>query len=222
MALAQASANAPPPALPPEYSQAARDAFAAGMKDARSLLAQKRYDEAIVRLEALSRDRPREPQARFLRGVAQTELGRDDDAIRTYEGLTADFPELPEPHNNLAALYAKKGNLDLARRELELAIAADPDYGIANENLGDVYVRLATQQYERAATLGKNSKTLPAKLKLVRDVLSARADATAATSAPAATGNAGAAPSKTDASPAASPSTAPATPNPNATKEKSP
>jgi Flp pilus assembly protein TadD len=224
-ALAQAGANSPPPALPPEYSQASRDAFAAAMKEARSLLAQKRYDEAIAKLDDLSRDRPREPQARFLRGVAQTELGRDDDAIKTYEGLTSDFPELPEPHNNLAALYAKKGNLELARRELELAIAADPDYGIANENLGDVYVRLATQQYERAATLAKNSKTLPAKLKLVRDVLATKPDATAAAGTPA-TSPGAATPAKPETPPTtttpATPPPAPGTPSPNATKEKSP
>jgi Flp pilus assembly protein TadD len=221
-AFAQTGANAPPPSLPPEYSQASRDAFAAGMKQARALLAQKHYDEAIAELDELSRDRPREPQARFLRGVAQTELGHDDDAIKTFEGLTSDFPELPEPHNNLAALYAKKGNLDLARRELELAIAADPDYGIANENLGDVYVRLATQQYERAAALAKNSKTLPAKLKLARDVLATKPEAAASASAPA-TATGAASSSRSDA-PAAAPAPAtppPGTPPTNATKEKS-
>ncbi len=184
---ALAQANEPPPPLPPEYSQASRSAFAAGMKEARALLAQKQYEAAITRLDALTRDRPREPQARFLKGVALTALGRDDEATRQFESLTTDFPELPEPHNNLAALYAKKGDLALARRELELAIAADPDYGIANENLGDVYVRLAAQQYERARALAKNSKSLPLKLKLVRDVLTTTpADATAA--APPATG----------------------------------
>ena len=95
-------------------------------------------------------------------------------AIAQFQALTADMPELPEPHNNLAALYARKGQYELARRELELAIAADPDYGIANENLGDVYVQLAAAQYERAGTLQKNSKTVPQKLKLVRDVLAVR------------------------------------------------
>jgi tetratricopeptide (TPR) repeat protein len=134
-------------------------------------MAQKRYEDAIVKLDALSKDRPREPQSRFLKGVALTDLGLDDPAIAQFQALTSDFPELPEPHNNLAALYARKGQYDLARRELELAIAADPDYGIANENLGDVYVRLAAAQYERAGTLQKNNKTLPLKLKLVRDVL---------------------------------------------------
>jgi Flp pilus assembly protein TadD len=220
-----AQANEPPPPLPPEYSQASRNAFAAGMKEARTLLAQKQYEAAIARLDSLTRDRPREPQARFLKGVALTALGRDDEATKQFEALTSDFPELPEPHNNLAALYAKKGDLALARRELELAIAADPDYGIANENLGDVYVRLAAQQYERAGALAKNSKTLPLKLKLVRDVLTATpADAASAT--PPTTGAA-----STEAKPDAAPPPRAATPGSAtsadtnthaATKEKSP
>lgn len=173
-----------PPSLPAEYSEASRKAFAATMKEARDLMAQKRYEDAIVKLESLTRDRPREPQARFLKGVALSDLGMDDPAIAMFQGLTADFPELPEPHNNLAALYARKGKFELARRELELAIAADPEYGIANENLGDVYMQLAALQYERAAVLQKNNKTAPQKLKLVRDVLAVRPNANTTPSPP--------------------------------------
>jgi Flp pilus assembly protein TadD len=185
------AAEPPPPPLPPEYSETSRAAFALGMKEARTLMAQKQYEDAITRLDSLTRDRPREPQARFLKGVALTALGRDDEALAQFLALAADFPELPEPHNNLAALYARKGQLDLARRELELAIAADPSYGIANENLGDIYVRLAAQQYELAATLTKNSKTLPVKLKLVRDMIAAKPETTAAAPAAAAEGKPG-------------------------------
>ena len=175
-ALAQAPsppppADPPPTPLPAEYSDAARKAYVAGLKEARELIAQKRYEAAIDRLDGLSRDRPREPQARFLKAVAQTEAGKRDDALATLTALAADFPELPEVHNNLAVLYAAKGNLDLAKAELELAIAASPDYAPAVENLGDVYARLAARQYERAAELEKGKGHAPAKLKLVRDAL---------------------------------------------------
>ncbi|MBK6807246.1 MAG: tetratricopeptide repeat protein [Betaproteobacteria bacterium] len=175
-ALAQAPsppppADPPPTPLPAEYSDAARKAYVAGLKEARELIAQKRYEAAIERLDGLSRDRPREPQARFLKAVAQTEAGKRDDALATLTALAADFPELPEVHNNLAVLYAAKGNLELAKAELELAIAASPDYAPAVENLGDVYARLAARQYERAAELEKGKGHSPAKLKLVRDAL---------------------------------------------------
>ncbi|MEO8487727.1 MAG: tetratricopeptide repeat protein [Betaproteobacteria bacterium] len=164
----------PPTPLPAEFSDEARRAYAAGIKEARELLAQKRYDDAIARLERLSRERPREPQARFLKAVAEGEAGKSDAALATLTGLVADFPELPEVHNNLAVLHAARGNLDLAKTELELAIAAAPDYAPAVENLGDVYVRLAARQYERAQTLEKGKGNAPAKLKLARDTLAVR------------------------------------------------
>ena len=178
-ALAQSPPAKPPPEPPPtplpaEYSEEARRAYAAGLKDARDLMAQKRYDAAIARLEGLSRERPREPQARFLKAVAEGEAGKPDAALATLNSLAADFPELPEVHNNLAVLHAARGNLDLAKSELELAIAASPEYAPAVENLGDVYARLAARQYERAATLDKGKGNAPAKLKLVRDALAVR------------------------------------------------
>ncbi len=94
-------------------------------------------------------------------------------ALATLTALVADFPELPEVHNNLAVLHAARGNLDLAKTELELAIAASPEYAPAIENLGDVYARLAARQYERAIALEKGKGAAPAKLKLVRDALAA-------------------------------------------------
>ena len=164
----------PPTPLPAEFSEEARRAYTAGLKDARELMAQRRYDDAIARLEGLSRERPREPQARFLKSVAESEAGKGDAALATLTALVADFPELPEVHNNLAVLHAARGNLDLAKSELELAIATSPEYAPAIENLGDVYARLAARQYERAVALEKGKGAAPAKLKLVRDALAAR------------------------------------------------
>jgi Flp pilus assembly protein TadD len=97
--------------------------------------------EAIAILDSLSAERPREPQARFMKGVALTDSGKTDAAISLYLALLADFPELPEVRNNLAVLYAQKGNYAGARDELEAALLAAPDYTIAYENLGDVYAR---------------------------------------------------------------------------------
>ena len=90
--------------------------------------------------------RPREPQARFLKGVAQTEQGQDTAAIATFQSLVEDYPELPEPYNNLAVLYAQKGEYESARVALENAVKTAPDWGIAHENLGDVYIRLGAAQ----------------------------------------------------------------------------
>ena len=172
-ALAQSSRNVDPPApaLPPEYTDDARRSYSQQLNEAKTLLDAKRYDEAIKRLSVLSRERPREAQARFLMAVAETDSGRPQDAMATLRALLADFPELPEPRNNLAVLYASQGNYPLARQELELAITAAPDYAIAHENLGDVYARLAVTQYERVAALDKTNRTVAPKLKLARELL---------------------------------------------------
>ena len=161
-------------------SEAARKAYSKGLKDARGLINDKKYGEAIEILDKLSAERPREPQARFLKGVALADSGKTDPAITAFTSLLSDFPELPEVRNNLAVLYAQKGNYEGARDELVAALLAAPDYAIAYENLGDVYARLAGLNYEMALARDAKSKTVPPKLKLVREVLGMRPPPTAA------------------------------------------
>jgi len=167
------AAPAPEPAavVPPELSGDARKAYNQGLRETRDLMTRKEYAAATARIDALLATRPREPQARFLKGVAQTEQGQTAAAIATFRGLVEDYPELPEPYNNLAVIYAQKGDYENARIVLETAISAAPDWPVAHENLGDVYARLAAAQYNRAAALDKGNQTAPAKLVLVRQLL---------------------------------------------------
>ena len=154
---------------PRQMDEAARQAYATTLREAKSALDQKHYAEATAKLDRLIRERPREPQARFMKGLVLTDEGRTDDAIETFRALLADYPELPEPRNNLAVLYAKKGKYALARDELERAVQAAPDYAVAHENLGDVYARLAEVEYEKTLAFDKRNKTAAAKLKLIRE-----------------------------------------------------
>ena len=163
-------AQAPPATQDPrEMSEAERRVYTQTLHEAKDLLDRKQYAEAITRLDKLSSERPREPQAQFLKGVALTDQGRNDDAIAAFRTLLAAFPELPEPRNNLAVLYAQKGEYALARDELERAVQAAPDYAVAHENLGDVYVRLAEVEYEKTIALDKRNRSAAAKLKLIRE-----------------------------------------------------
>jgi Flp pilus assembly protein TadD len=177
---------------PREFSEAARKVYAQSLKDARGLINEKKFGDAITILDKLTAERPREPQARFLKGLALADSGKTDAAIATFREVLGEYPELPEPHNNLAVLYAQKGEYGLAREELEAAISAAPDYTIAYENLGDIYARLAAMNYEKAIARDARNKSAPVKLKLVRDVLAPAA--VPATVAPAATAPATAAP----------------------------
>ena len=154
-----------------ELTEEARRQYAAGIKEAAALVRERQFANAQTRLDALLVQRPREPQARFLKGVVATEQGRTDAAMEVFRALVEDYPELPEPYNNLAVLYAQKGDYNSARVALETAIRTAPDWAVARENLGDVYVRLAGVEYDRAAKLDGGNKTAPAKLVLVRDLL---------------------------------------------------
>lgn len=127
--------------------------------------------EALARADRYIAAKPRDPQMRFLKGVILSETGRTAEAIATFTGLTQEYPELPEPYNNLAVLYAGSGEFDKARAALELAIRTNPGYATAHENLGDIYVQLASQSYGRAQQLDARNTSVPPKLALVRQLL---------------------------------------------------
>jgi len=102
-----------------------------------------------------------------------------DAAIATFQALTEDYPELPEPYNNLAVIWAQRGEYDKARKALELALTTRPDYAIAHENLGDIYSRMASAEYDRAIALDKTNKSAQAKLALVRELFAVAPSSTA-------------------------------------------
>jgi Flp pilus assembly protein TadD len=166
-----AGAQSPPAAQDPrDMGEAGRKVYAESLHQAKDLIDRKQYAEAIAKLDALTAERPRESQARFMKGLALTDQGKVDEAMTVFRGILADFPELPEPRNNLAVLYAQKGEYALARDELQRTIETAPDYAVAHENLGDVYARLAAVEYEKATTLDKRNRAAAAKLKQIRDM----------------------------------------------------
>ena len=154
-----------------ELTEEVRKQYNAALKEAGTLIKERQFATAEEKLDALIAQRPREPQARFLKGVVESELSHADAAIEIFRGLIADYPELPEPYNNLAVLYAQKGEYENARVALETAVRTAPNWAVARENLGDIYARLAAAEYDRAAKLDRENKTAPAKLTLVRNLL---------------------------------------------------
>jgi len=128
------------------------------------------YVSAVAKIDGVLASDPKNPQARFLKGVVQTDEEQTDAAIATFQGLTEDYPELPEPYNNLAVIWAQQGKYEQARKALETALLARPDYGIAHENLGDIYARLAGVEYGQAVALEKGNKSAQTKLALVREL----------------------------------------------------
>jgi tetratricopeptide (TPR) repeat protein len=89
----------------------------------------------------------------------------------TVRALTLSFPELPEPHNNLAALLARENRHEEALASLLAAIRARPDYALAIENLGDLYLALAARAYGQALGLNPGLKRLQNKQSSTQQVL---------------------------------------------------
>jgi Flp pilus assembly protein TadD len=154
-----------------DLTEEARKQYAQGLREASALVKDRQFSNAQAKLDVLLAQRPREPQARFLKGVVQTEQGQDAAAIATFSALSEEYPELPEPYNNLAVLYAQKGEYEGARIALESAVKAAPDWAVAHENLGDIYVRLGAAEYATAAKLDRANKTAAGKLALARELI---------------------------------------------------
>lgn len=140
------------------------------LQQVRKLMAAGQMAQALARADAHLAKNPRDAQMRFVRGVILSELKDTGAAREVFERLTEEFPELPEPYNNLAVLYAGQGQLERARTLLETALTVRPDYATALENLGDIYLQLGADAYQRAAKLQPN-RALGDKLTLTRDLL---------------------------------------------------
>jgi tetratricopeptide (TPR) repeat protein len=142
-------------------------AFAGPAEEAKSLLAQGQYGEALNKLDQHLSKNPQDASARFSRGLALVKLNRTNEAIKAFSDLTRDYPQLPEPYNNLAVIYAQQGDYEKARDALEAALATHPSYATAHENLGDIYAALAGAAYNRALLLDQGNQGVRNKLNLI-------------------------------------------------------
>lgn len=134
------------------------------------LIKQGKLDAASQKIEIFLKDKPQDAQMRFLKGMVLSQQKRSNEAQAVFSQLTEDFPELPEPYNNLAVLYAEQGQYDKARVTLEAALRNNPAYSIARENLGDVYLRLAQQAFEKVVQTESNNQSAQYKLDQLRSL----------------------------------------------------
>ncbi len=178
------------------------------IQDANKLFKQGQNAQALEKVNAFLATKPKDAQARFLKGLIVNEQGDTNAAIKIFSDLTDDYPELPEPYNNLAVLYASQGQYEKAKVALELAIRTHPSYATAHENLGDIYAKMASQAYDRALQLDKSNTTTQTKLALIRDLFGKGTRTTKAAATPAAAAA---------ATPATTAVTAPATTAPGVT-----
>jgi Flp pilus assembly protein TadD len=141
------------------------------VQEASKLFKSGQHQQALERVNKALAAKPKDPQARFLKGLIYAEQGNPKEASEIFLKLTQDYPELPEPYNNLAVIYAAQGQYDKARAALEQSIRTHPSYATAYENLGDVYAKLASQAYDKALQIDSANPAAKNKLALVRDLV---------------------------------------------------
>lgn len=139
--------------------------------DISNLLKNGQHAEALKKTDAALRQRPRDAQMRFLKGVILAEQNRTAEAITVFTKLTEDHPNLPEPYNNLAVLYAAGNQYEKARITLDKAIRTNPSYATAYENLGDIHAKLASMAYDKALQLNSDNAGAKSKLTMVRTLV---------------------------------------------------
>ena len=150
---ADASLADPLPINRPGQPADARAELENQRRQAQAALNRRDPARALAMANAALQEAPGDARLRFLKGLALFQLKRMADAEHEFNGLIEEFPELPEPYNNLAVVRAAQGNLEGARDALEAAIRSVPDYAVAYQNLGDLYLQLAAQRWRHAQKL---------------------------------------------------------------------
>jgi tetratricopeptide (TPR) repeat protein len=140
------------------------------IEDANKLFKQGHQSQALDKVNGYLANKPKDAQARFLKGLILTEQAKTAEAIKIFTSLTEDYPDLPEPYNNLAVLYAGQGQYEKAREALEMAIRTHPSYATAHENLGDIYAKMASQAYDRALQLDRSNTATQTKLAMIQEL----------------------------------------------------
>ena len=128
---ALAAKDAPPPSP------------AAGMAEARKLLRDRKFEEALSVLRPLIRGRTVHANVGFLLGLAAVEVSQQpgipdarrdallDEAIAAFHAMLVSRPELIRVRLELARAFFLKGEDKLARRHFEQVLAGKPPAGVA-------------------------------------------------------------------------------------------
>jgi Tetratricopeptide repeat len=120
-------------------------------------LAAEKYTEVLKLADKMLAKNTNDPETQLRRGVALMKLGRDKEAQEQFEQLTRLYPKLAAPYLNLAALFGKLGQLDAARGMLVKAIELEPAMERTQIGLGNVYLGLAWEAFQRAAQLNSSN-----------------------------------------------------------------
>ncbi len=127
---------------------------AAPLDEVKSLIEAGDLEEAMARLEVRLDTNPDDVDARLLRGVILAEQGRLKQAEAAFKAVVRDHPRNPWPYTYLAGVHTATGRYEHARRALRQALRVKPGFAPAHRNLGDLYIDMALEQYQKASEQG--------------------------------------------------------------------
>ena len=119
---------------------------------------------------------PTDAESQFREGLRLAAANKTEEAIKVFSGLIQNYPLLPQPYVQLAALYVQQGKLRKAVAALRAAVELGLDDGALQEQLGDLYLDLATQSYHSALKTANPSATVADKYSALQKLGSRRMD----------------------------------------------
>lgn len=164
VAHAQAAADSTAAATPATAAAPSNTLIGYEYRKVEQLINSKHWGAALSSADAYLKGNPRDPQMRLLKSRILQSQGKPAEALQLLQELTQEYPEIPEPHNNLAVLQAQAGHIEEARLSLETALHLKPNYSVAQENLGDIYLRMARDAYTHALSLNPGNAELRQKI----------------------------------------------------------
>jgi len=112
------------------------------------------YRRAMYVIDVGLKKNPRSAQLKFQRCNVLEAMGQTEEARECFKDFIAHFPEISEPYNNLARIESSLGNVDAAEDLLKQAVTINPNFAVAWENLGNLYLSRAKTSFDRSAAVG--------------------------------------------------------------------
>lgn len=141
-----------------------------GYAAAESLATNGNPELALKQLDGRLKQAPNDAKAAYLKGLILMQLGRGDDAERWFIMMQSNFPKLPQPYNALAVIYTSRGDLQSAENTLRTLLVQHPDNYTAQVNLGNIYVKLAHETYQKALKAKPNDAMIVQNLKTLEQI----------------------------------------------------
>lgn len=135
-----------------------------------TLLAKGEFESALKIIERVLKDNKDNMPLHLLKGYTLVRLKKYEQGIVWYEELIKRWNKEPEPMNNLGMIYRWQGNYNKAIAMFNNTIKKFPKYQAAYENLGDTYLDIASNNYQRGIGVVAGDQKLIVKRSLANNL----------------------------------------------------